>query len=157
MGKHKLRQIDVDSLNHKLQSFKDQKEEANEAWRQAVEEGDARETDAITVTVKMLEDIDREIMQIVEVLENYELISNSSSTEVEVGDEVSVLINQEIRRYILVDPFVSDITKSMISFQSPIGKLLLGKRPGFKGTVQIGPETKEIEILSKRPTQEYQH
>jgi transcription elongation factor GreA len=79
------------------------------------------------------------IHELEDILNNYQLISESTGPhdKVQVGDWVTVLEDgyDEEERYHLVGPAEADPVAGRISYESPLGKALLGAKPG--GTVKV--------------------
>jgi transcription elongation factor GreA len=82
--------------------------------------------------------------KLMEMLQN-STTENVSTTEAEVGMGATVTLtvaNGTAKRYMITDPFSVDVIKGYISYESPIGKTLMGKKVG--DTVMISK--------SKEPT-----
>lgn len=74
------------------------------------------------------------IQDLEDILNNYQLIEESSDPHetVQVGDRVTVVEQgfEEDERYHLVGPAEADPANGRISVESPLGKALLGAKPG---------------------------
>ncbi|MGD8586091.1 MAG: transcription elongation factor GreA [Chloroflexota bacterium] len=74
------------------------------------------------------------IQDLEDILNNYQLIEESSAPHetVQVGDWVTVVEDgfDEDERYHLVGPAEADPASGRISVESPLGKVLLGAKPG---------------------------
>jgi len=145
---HYFTQKQYNELKARLKYLTEVKyEKLNEGWRLAVNEGDDRETDALTVALNMLHNHHYSVKELREVLENSEIIQIKRTTKVKVGTKVTFLMNSKKFTYEITDPFIADISKNRISFESPLGKIFLGKKVS-KFTTSLNSIKKDIEILN---------
>jgi len=95
-----------------------------------------------------LEVVNSKIAAFEEVLENYEIVSeNTSSNIVQIGSKVKVKIaNSSERIFNLVGEFEADPTVNKISSQSPLGVALMGKKLNdeFEVEAPVGKLTYKI-------------
>lgn len=95
-----------------------------------------------------LEVVNSKIAAFEEVLENYEIVSeNTSSNVVQIGSKVKVKIaNSSERIFSLVGEFEADPTANKISSQSPLGVALMGKKlhDEFEVEAPVGKLTYKI-------------
>jgi transcription elongation factor GreA len=64
---------------------------------------------------------------------------------VEVGSEVEIVFGSEKQKYQIVAPTEADILKNKISYQSPLGQQLIGKKVGNK--FNFGEKKIKVEVL----------
>lgn len=95
-----------------------------------------------------LEVVNSKIAAFEEVLENYEIVSeNTSSNVVQIGSKVKVKIaNSSERIFSLVGEFEADPAANKISSQSPLGVALMGKKlhDEFEVEAPVGKLTYKI-------------
>lgn len=66
---------------------------------------------------------------------------------VEIGSEVKILFGDEEEVYSIVGPTEADILKNKVSYQSPLGKELMGKTVGKEFKFTAGEKPIKIKIL----------
>ena len=64
---------------------------------------------------------------------------------VEIGSKIKINFGSEEQEYEIVAPTEADILKNKLSYKSPLGKELLGKKAGV--TFKFGPQKAIIKIL----------
>jgi len=52
------------------------------------------------------------------------------NSTIQIGSEIKILFDKEDEKYEIVAPAEADILKNKISYQSPLGKLLMNKKVG---------------------------
>jgi transcription elongation factor GreA len=79
--------------------------------------------------IKMLEMNEAEVNKIANILQNAVLVTKKDNpTDVQLGSTVSVRFGNKIIRYTLVSAIEADPFANKISGDSPLGKMLLGRR-----------------------------
>jgi len=74
--------------------------------------------------------IERRMIELDEVLRNYELIEKSPHDKVGLGSTIVVEVEGEKDEFTIVGSLEADPTVGKISDESPVGKALLGAKPG---------------------------
>lgn len=69
------------------------------------------------------------ISELKKIIANAQLIKKNKTGRVEIGSNVTLLSDEE-EKFQIVDPKEVDIAQNKISYQSPLGKALLGKTIG---------------------------
>jgi len=69
----------------------------------------------------------------------------TGENKVEIGSSIEIMFGDEKQEYEIVGPTEADILKNKLSYQSPLGKELLGKKSG--ATFKFGPKSIIIKIL----------
>lgn len=69
----------------------------------------------------------------------------SDENKIELGSLVKINVGGEVQEYEIAAPTAADILKNKISYQSPLGKELMGKKKGDK--FKFGPKNIEVKIL----------
>ena len=66
---------------------------------------------------------------------------------VQIGSEVTILFGTEESKYHLVAPGEADILKNKLSYKSPLGQILIGKKPCETFDYQAGGKNVKIKIV----------
>jgi len=66
---------------------------------------------------------------------------------VEIGSEVEIDFGGSTEKYVIAAPTEADILKNKISYQSPLGKELMGKDVGHKFNFKAGTKPIKVKIL----------
>ena len=94
------------------------------------------------------ERIENEISKIKYILENTEIIKKKKTfKKVEIGCKVSLKSKNKIIKLSIVGTLEADPLNGKISNESPLGKLLLGKKVGDKINLKKGKSSQVFEIL----------
>lgn len=145
--KYKISKEKHKELKEELKSLlTEKKDQLNEDWRLAVQEGDDRETDAITVALKLLHEHELRVREIYEILDNCIIIGAKSSTRATLTSKLQIEINGRKQKISLVDPIEANPIKGLISIKTPLGRSLLGKRAG-QVTKYKAPNKEIIEVV----------
>ena len=72
---------------------------------------------------------------------------NDGTGEIQTGSTLTIMFNSEKQTYKIVGPTESDILKNLISYQSPLGQRLLGKKVGNEFDFQAGSKMVKVKIL----------
>ncbi len=67
---------------------------------------------------------------------------------IQIGSEIKILFGNSEENYSIVSPTESDILKNKISYQSPLGKLLMNKKVGDQFDFRAGDEKLKVKILA---------
>ncbi len=119
-----------DELDH-LKVVK--RKEVAEALKQAKPFGDLSENSEYDEAKNEQAEVERHIAELEEILENYEIIKDTGKkNKISVGSSVKVfdVEFEEELVYTIVGSTESDPLENKISDESPIGKALLGAKPG---------------------------
>ncbi len=119
-----------DKLVNDLEKLKKEREEVVIRLRTAREMGDLSENGAYKAARFELSSTDRQIRRINYLLQSGEVVEKNTSGKIGFGSKVTIQSSKATLSFILVDKFESDPQKHMLSFQSPIGKAVLGKKEG---------------------------
>lgn len=85
------------------------------------------------------------IQEIEEILKNAEIIRGGKKSKVDLGATVVFTMDRKKKTYILVGTVEADPLNGKISNESPIGKALIGKKPGDEFEFN-GKKVKILEI-----------
>ena len=65
----------------------------------------------------------------------------------QIGSEVKILFGENCETYIITAPAEADVLKNKISYQSPLGKKLIGQEAGKEFDFEINGKKNKIKIL----------
>lgn len=114
--------------------------------------GDLSENSEYTAAKEELAFSDGRVKEIEELMKNSQIIDPSASTGISIGTEVTVEKNGTIETFMIVGEFEADPTKKKLSSTSPIGKSLLGKKPGETVEVKVPVGTLKYTIKEIKKT-----
>ena len=109
--------------------------------------GDRSENAAYKSARHALSTIDRRIRHLKKILDNAVVTAISQYEFVDIGHTVIVKINDIPIEYTIVGGYESDIVNGKLSFHSPVGKSLLGKKIGDSFSVHTPSGIKTYTIL----------
>lgn len=71
----------------------------------------------------------------------------TSDSGIQAGSKVKILFDKEKQEYEIVSPSEADILKNKISYISPLGKAMMGKKVGDTIDFQAGAKKIKVKIL----------
>jgi len=102
----------------------------------AREQGDLSENSEYSAAKQDLSFIDGRIAELEEILHLAKVVTNHKKDAVDVGCKVTVHINGKKDVFTVVGEWEADPSQKKISHSSPLGKALLGRKPGEKVEVE---------------------
>ena len=75
---------------------------------------------------------------------------NDGTDRVQIGSKIKILFDGEEMNYEVVAPSEANILKNKISYQSPLGQMLMGKDAGKEFDFHIGNRSVKVKIVSLR-------
>lgn len=105
--------------------------------QRAREMGDLSENGAYKAARFEVNDIDRQLRRLKYLLRFGEVVTKTNTTTIDFGCHVTLTDGQKELTFTLVDGFESDPQQQKVSFKSPIGRAILGKKTGDKVRVKI--------------------
>ncbi len=114
----------------------------------ASELGDRSENAAYRVAKQRLRRTDSRMRYLQKLLDRARVVSASQSEYVEIGSHVILNNGSKDVSFYIVGGNESDPRNGLISYQSPVGKALLGKRVGEKATVYVQDHEVVYRILN---------
>lgn len=149
-----LTQQGIDDLKKELKYLQEtRKEEISKRLRFAIEQGDISENADYTATKEEQSFVEGRILELQALLGNVVNIDELSKDKSEVNIGNTVIIaepGEEPEEYRIVGSQESDPTSGRISFRSPIGAALYGKKVGDTVSVQAPNGVIEFKILEIR-------
>ncbi len=125
----------------KQQELLAQRPEAVEELRKAREMGDLSENGAYKGARAKLSQIDRELRHLTFLIRHAKIVESTQHDVVEIGLTVTVNDGREDRTFSIVGGYESNPLDGKLSHNSPLGKMLLGKRVGEKVTLELPKST----------------
>ena len=126
-----------DKLLHEQQELQEQRPDVLEHLKKARAMGDLKENGYYSATKQKLNYIDGRIRRIAFLLRYGIIVTSENSGVVDLG--ATVTLNDGIRdvTYTIVGKEESNPSEGSISYKSPLGKALLGKKKGEKVTLTV--------------------
>jgi transcription elongation factor GreA len=118
------------------QLLKTKRPEVVERLANARNQGDLTENSEYTAAKQDLSFIDGRISELEAVLHEAKIISGHSKKKVDLGCKVTLHVAGKKEMFTIVGEWEADPTQKKISHSSPLGKALLGKKPGDKVEVE---------------------
>lgn len=118
----------------------------------AREMGDLSENAAYKVARSKLSSVDRRLRFLTKILDNAYIMEVDFKGVVDIGCLVTVETNSNNQTYQIVNSHESDIVNGKISYYSPVGRALIGKRVNDEVEIQtpngkVTYKIKEIKIV----------
>lgn len=124
-------------LKEEYQDLVDKKRpDAVDRLANARSEGDLTENSEYTAAKQDLAFIDGRIAELKLILSEAKVVSSHSKKKVDVGCKVTLHVNGKKDIFTIVGEWEADPLQKKISHSSPLGKALLGKKPGDKVEVE---------------------
>lgn len=120
--------------------------ELAERLKEAKAEGDLSENAMYDAARDEQSFVEGRIAEIEHILKHASVISNKSKGTVALGSRVHVELEDGEQEYVIVGSTEANPDKGYISDESPIGKALLGRKPGDEVTVEVPSGTMTYKI-----------
>jgi transcription elongation factor GreA len=125
------------------------REELAETLNDMRNQGDLRENDGYSLAVEENEQNEEEIIRLKELLKNSKVVKNLGKTKVNVGNKVTISCGkQKDRIYTIVGEDHANPLEGRISYKSPIGEALMGKKVGNRFKLKTPKGEVQCEIKS---------
>jgi len=99
--------------------------------------GDLSENSAYTSAREEQGNVEGRILEVKHILKNAVVVGNVGNTIIQLGSKLHVHINGQQEEIEIVGEFESDPMNKKISSTSPIGKALMGRKPGDEIEITI--------------------
>lgn len=138
-NQHVLTQEGYEKLKKEYEELKGEKrQKAVERLQKARAMGDLSENSEYTSAREELSFVDTRIKEIEEILEKSQIVGKSPNKEVvDIGDTVEVQVDGKRESFTIVGELETDLAQKKLSYTSPIGKALLGKKKGDQVEILI--------------------
>lgn len=135
------------ALEAELQSLIKERPAIAERIAIARDFGDLKENEEYSSARNEQKVAENRILEIEEILKNAKIIKKPTSNKVIMGSTVTVGVNGKELTYSIVGPVEADPLNGKVSDQSPIGKILLGKKVGETADLVTPKTTTQYKIL----------
>jgi len=113
--------------------------------KHAAAEGDLKENAGYDDAKEKQSWLLRRIAELESIVHSAVVKEKSEEGRVQVGSKIKILFGEKKEEYEIVAPGEADILKNKISYQSPLGKELMGKKQGDNFT--FGEKSVKIKLL----------
>jgi transcription elongation factor GreA len=128
---------------------KEVRSELSETLNEMRSQGDLSENDGYSLAVEENEQNEEEISRLKELLKNSKIVKNPGKNKVTVGNIVTISCDgQKNRVYTIVGEDNANPLENRISYKSPIGEALIGKKVGDKFSLNTPKGEIECQIES---------
>jgi len=139
-------------LQQELQALQKQRIQLTEEVNQAASLGDLRENAEYHAARERLQHVSRRLAELDAKLTQVRLVDDLEVAEGEarIGTRVTLedLVDHERNTYVLVGPDEADPAAGKLSIASPLGKILLGKKPGAEVTLALPKSVGKYRVLT---------
>jgi len=144
----KITKEGLEKLKEELNYLKiDKTREIAELIKKTAAYGDLKENFAYHDAKEKQAFLQGKIREIDQKIKDAEVVEKSRDGRVQIGSKVKVKIDGEEMEFSIVDSGDIDPLKGKISYESPMGKALLGKSVGEDACMEIGGEKNIYKIL----------
>jgi len=138
----------LNSLKDELKKIKSKLNYAQSEVARLAQLGDFSENVEYSIAKGKLRGLNRRILELESQILLAQIINPTKNSKViEIGHKVEILINEQEKTYTILGPAEVNPNKNIISYKSPLGSELIGKKLREKFKVKIGTQEKEVEIL----------
>ena len=135
-----------DELKHREGELRSKLQETLNQMRS---QGDLRENDGYTIAIDDFQNNEVKILSIKDTLGKAVIVDKKKTSTVELGSKVTIECGKgNMRTYFLVGESEANPMEFKISYKSPIGSSLVGKRKGSKVTIETPSGKTECKIIS---------
>lgn len=138
----------LDQMQAEYNDLKIKRIGAVEMLSKARDMGDRSENAAYKSARSTLSSIDRRLVSLVMILRRAKVVEPKKNGQVEIGSQVTIDGSSGKQTYTIVGSHESDYGHGNLSFFSPIGKALMGKKVGDVVTVYAPAGEIKLSILS---------
>ena len=123
---------------------KELRKKLQDTLNQMRDQGDLSENDGYTIAVEDYQNNEEKILEIREKLDKGKIVEKKKASVVELGCTVTIECEDgKERKYTIVGENETDPLKSKISYKSPIGSSLMGKKKGSEIEIET-PRGKNV-------------
>lgn len=139
----------VRDLEKELEELREKLPLAVKRLARAREQGDLTENSEYNYARDDLEVLEDRIKEMEEILSKAEVVSSKRGRQKKVGVGIKVVVKLDGSKeeYRIVNEYEADPNEGKISDKSPLGVVLMGKKPGDKGEVDLPQGKMKFEIL----------
>jgi transcription elongation factor GreA len=146
-----LTQEGLDNLKKELERLETAgRKEVAEKLEHAISFGDISENAAYDEAKEALGFLEGKILELKETICSSEVIEKNGAKVVQIGSVASLVSGGKKDEFQIVGPEEADVFKGKISYESPLGKLILGKKKGAKFVLKTPGGSVNYEITGIR-------
>jgi len=139
MKKHYLTPKGLEKLKKELDNLKNiKRKEIAQRLKKAISFGDLSENAAYVEAKEAQAFLEGKILELKSIIGSAEIVEKEKSDKVKIGSLVKVKSEDKELNFEIVGESEADPLKSRISYKSPLGEALIGKKERDKIEVQIG-------------------
>ena len=109
--------------------------------------GDLKENAAYDEAKEAQGFLESRILELRRIISTAKIIEKNNAGKIQIGSIVLLMSSNKKEEFQIVDSNEVDITKNKISYQSPLGKILLGKTKGSKVILKAPSGESKYKIL----------
>ena len=138
----------LEKLKKELRYLVDVKrKEISERIRHTASQGDLKENAGYDAAKEEQGFIEGRIKELSQILAQAEIISKKDNGKVQLGVTVNLECEGKKEKFQIVGPEEADIIQGKISFKSPLGEAILGKKKGDKVKIKTPDGERECKII----------
>lgn len=138
----------LEKLKKELEYLKiDKRKEVSKKIEQTAAQGDLKENAGYDAAKEEQGFIEGRIKELSEIIAQASIIKGKEKDKVQIGSTVSLESNNGKDKFQIVGPEEADILESKISFESPLGEALLGKKKGDGVRIDTADGFKKYKII----------
>lgn len=138
----------LEKLKKELEHLKTVKrKEVSKKIEQTAAQGDLKENAGYDAAKEEQGFIEGKIKELNEIIAQASIIEKKEKDKVQIGSIVSLESNNGKDKFQIVGPEEADILEGKISFESPLGEALLGKKKGDNVEINTPDGTKGCKII----------
>ena len=119
-----------------------------ERFKRAKAEGDLRENNPYHDAKQELGEALAELAYLKDIVRQAKVAKSTANGTIQIGNIVKVKINEQAKEIQITSPVEANPLENKISYESPIGKAILNKKPGYKTTLKLEGGTQiKIEVI----------
>lgn len=123
--------------------------ELQETLNQMRSQGDLRENDGYAIAIEDFQNNEAKILEIKERLQRAEVVEKKKVSSVDIGSNVTIECQGgQLKSFFIVGEDEANPLESKISYKSPIGSALMGKKKGAKLSIETPAGKTSCTILS---------
>jgi transcription elongation factor GreA len=123
------------------------RKEVSEKLEEAIAQGDLSENAGYDAAKEKQGFIERRIKELRETIAQAKIIKKEKGDKVQIGSLVFLKSKEQEEKFQLVGPEESNILEGKISFESPLGSSILGKKQGDVLKIDTPEGKKEYKII----------
>lgn len=114
-------------------------------------DGDLSENNAWITSKEEMDAATFRVAELKRMLKEAKIVEKTKTNKtIQIGDTVEIKLGSQKMTLTLVSTLEADPIKKLISEESPLGKVLVGKKPGDTATLSLPTGEQQITIVSKQ-------